>query len=364
MIYAAFGFNAVSFVAALLYAVNPANNQGTIWPGGRGYALPIVSILCAIAIPWISPIMLLFCTWFTVGFLAPLALIGSPQWYLLIALPVAWLINSHKFKTAVSNKAGTESFTEDARFHPRKLILAVKTFGFYLAFCIIPFRITFYHAFLQSCSGNDIMRKRAYSFCKFFWIGLFAGIAWFVYALHSWDMIAWSFFAFMVTIFPFCNLRRANQEIAERFAALPNVFLMLFLAQLITAYPIAVTAFLVFYATRAYYTIILYKDEYFITEAAIIEDPFAWWAWHCRAMKRWETGSYQEALILWVMANMISPKEFKILLNIATVLRLMKKNKEADEYLRRAEANIVEGQEETAKKMIEDHKRGKLPIVL
>ncbi len=155
---------------------------------------------------------------------------------------------------------------------------------------------------------------------------------------------------------------RANQEIAERFTALPNVFLMFALAQILPSY--LVLAVLAFYATRTYYTIQLYKDEYYVTECAVIEDPGAWWAWHCRAMKRWDQKSYKEALTLWVMAHMISPKEFKILINLATVLRILKADKEADDYLAQAEANMVSGQEEAAKEFIAQHRKGKLPILL
>ncbi len=119
-----------------------------------------------------------------------------------------------------------------------------------------------------------------------------------------------------------------------------------------------------FYAARAYYTVIMYKDEYFVTEVAVIEDQYAWWAWHCRAMKRWDTQSYKEALILWVMARLISPNEFKLLINIAACLRLLRNDKEADEYLKLAEKNIVKGQEKEAYGFIEAHKKGKLPIIL
>ena len=364
LIYFAFGQNNISFVAALLYSTNPANNQGTIWPGGRGYVLPAIGLIGAIAFPYISPLALFFCTSFTIGFLAPLALIGSNDWFILVFAIIAWAIHSKKFFTAVKSKHDTESFTEDKRFHPRKLILGVKTFGFYLTLCLIPFKITFYHNFLQSCAGNIIMRKRAYSLCKFFWTGLVVLIAWAVYAYHNWDTLAWAMFAFMITIVPFCNLRRSNQEIAERFTALPNIFLMYFLAQIIATYPIAVIAFLVFYATRTFYTLITYQDEYYITEMAIIEDQYAWWAWHCRAMKRWETKSYREALILWVMALRISPKEFKLLMNLATVLRYLRNDKEADQYLKLAADNIVEGQEKESWGFIKDHKEGRLPILL
>ncbi len=365
LIYFAFGMNNISFVAALLYSTNAVNNQATIWPGGRGYVWPIFGLLLAIAVPFLAIIGLLWCSWFTIGFLAPLALIGSKWAYLLWYMPLVWLVHITKFKTAVKSKSSAESFTEDARLHLRKLILAIKTFGFYLTLCIFPYRITFYHYFLQSMAGNEIMRKRAYSLDKFFWIGLTAGFAWLYYAIFvRWDSVAWAIFAFMITIVPFCNLRRANQEIAERFTALPNVFLMYALAQVLISYPYLIVAFLVFYATRTYYTLIMYKDEYFITELAVIEDPYAWWAWHCRAMKRWETQSYKEALILWVMAKLISPKEFKVLMNIATCLRLLKNDKEADAYLKLAEENVVEGQEEASRKFIEDHRKGKLPILL
>lgn len=362
-IYFAFGANTISFVASLLYSTNPVNNQGTIWMGGRGYALPILCILLSIAVPYLSVILLPFCGWFTVGFLAPLTLIGSDVWYLCALIPVVWLFNFKKFKTAVKNKQNTETFTEDKKVHPKKLILGVKTFGFYLFLCLIPFRITFYHNFLQSAAGS--MKHKCYTLCRYFWLGIAGICAILAYiAFFGWNTMSWSLFAFCVAIAPFCNVIRANQEIAERFAAYANVFLMYALAQIIYIYPPVVTAFLAFYATRTFYTLRMYKDEYFITEVAVIEDQHAWWAWHCRAMKRWETQSYKEALILWAMAKMISPKEFKILMNLATCLRLLKNDAEADAYLKMAEENIIEGQEKEAAQFIADHRRGKLPILL
>lgn len=362
MIYLAFGASWGSFAAALLYSVNPINNQGTIWPGGRGYALPVISILTAIYLPIAAPLALAFCSWFTVGFLAPLALIGSEKWWLLAWMPLVWFLHAKKFKTAVVSKASAESFTEDRVFHPRKLILGVKTFGFYLTLCLVPFRITFYHNFLQSCAGS--LAYKAYTLCRYFWIGVIGLVGVALYAVHDWNTLSWALVAFVITIGPFCNIVRANQEIAERFAALPNVFLMFALAHVLAPYPVVLAAVLAFYATRTYYTLIMYKDEYFITELAVIEDPHAWWAWHCRAMKRWDTQSYKEALILWVMARLISPREFKILMNIAACLRLLNNNKEADAFLKMAEDNIVPGQEQEAAKFISAHREGKLPILL
>lgn len=363
-IYFAFGASWVSFVAALLYATNPVNNQGTIWPAGRGYALPILSLLLSVCIPLLSPVLLLFCTWYTIGFHGVLGLVGTEKWYLLAMVPIFWLWWGRKFKKAVTFKSSTESFDQDRRYDLSKVVVAIKTFGFYLTLCLIPFRITFYHNFLQSLGGS--WAKRWHSvWDRYFWIGI-AGIAGVIYYVptHWGQPLAQILIAYLITTIPYCNIYRANQEIAERFCALPNVFLMVALAHFIALYPVIIAAFLIFYATRTYYTLLQYKDEYFITEVAIVEDPHAWWAWHCRAMKRWDTQSYREALILWVMAKLISPKEFKLLINIASCLRLLGNNEEADQYLQAAEANIVAGQEKEAYEFIAQHRKGKLPILL
>ena len=362
-VYFAFGASQISFITSLLYSTNPVNNQGTIWPSGRGYVYPILFLLLAMTLPYVSPLFLFAGCWYTAGFLAPLALIGSSKWFILASMPIVWFLHSRKFKKAVVNKQNTETFDEDKLVHPKKLILGIKTFGFYLLLCIIPFRITFYHNFLQSSAGS--MKHKNYTLCRYFWIGITAIIAWVTCVItFPWNTLTWAFLAFFITIAPFCNIVRANQEIAERFCALPNVFLMYALAQLIITWPILIAAFLAFYATRTFYTLTMYRDEYYVTEMAIIEAPHAWWAWHCRAMKRWDTQSYKEALILWVMAKLISPKEFKVLINIASCLRLLKNNEEADEYLRLAEENIVAGQEKAAMEFIENHRKGKLPILL
>jgi len=392
-IYFAFGQSDISFIASLLYSTNPINNQGTIWPGGRGYALPILCILLSMCLPNLSniseyysqyeptakyivefvaivialsavaTILLGFCSWFTIGFLAPLVFIGFDNWWLLLIIPLAWILNVKKFTKAVGNKIKTETYDEDKKIHPKKLILGIKTLGFYTLLCLIPFRVTFYHNFLQSSAGS--MRHKNYTLCRYFWLGFLtisSCIAYWYYV--PWNTLSWALLAYLIAIAPFCNVIRANQEIAERFACFGNLFLMYALAQVIYPYPIAMAVIITFYATRTFYTLLMYKDEYWITEVSRIEDRYAWWCWHCCAMKAWDQQSYKHALIMWVMARMISPREFKVLMNIATCLRILKNNAEADQYLKLAEENIVPGQEKQSLEFIANHRKGKLPILL
>lgn len=364
-IYLAFGANNISFIAGLLFSINPANEQGSIWISGRGYALPALFLLMAKTFVLLSPIFLLLCSFHISGFLSPLALIGSPQWYLILLMPIIWLIYFKRFKGVVKQRMEQERVAEDDRFHFGKIVMAVKTYGYYFLLCIIPFRLSFYHSFLQSAVGNDIMKKRAYKMDKFFWLGLSIIVFWTIYSINRWDNIAYGIFWFSICIAPFSNLVRMQQEIANRYLYQANIGVMLMVATLIAPYPFLIALFLGSYLTRLWYHIPAWTDDYWIIEDAVRECPSSWFAWHIRAMKRFESGALREALNMFVMAKMLSPKEFKVLLNIGVILKIIKRPKEAEEFFKKAEENIIEGQEEEARKILEEarSKTDKLPIL-
>uniref|UniRef100_A0A6M3KW02 Tetratricopeptide repeat protein n=1 Tax=viral metagenome TaxID=1070528 RepID=A0A6M3KW02_9ZZZZ len=118
------------------------------------------------------------------------------------------------------------------------------------------------------------------------------------------------------------------------------------------------------YMTKMWFAMEMYRDDYYLVEFSCMEDPEAWYVWHIRGHKRWDTKSYREALTMWVMAKLISPKEFKILFNIALVLKMLKNDKESAAFLQMAEANIIPGQEKEAGEYIKMFQSGKVPLLL
>ena len=108
------------------------------------------------------------------------------------------------------------------------------------------------------------------------------------------------------------------------------------------------------YATKMWFYLPAYRDDFWLIEYARLNSPDSWFAWHISAMKRFEKNSHMEALIFWVIAKSISPKEFKLLYNIAVCLILMKNLPEALQFLGEAEANIPKGQEVAGNKLIAD----------
>ena len=363
-IYLGFGANDISFIAALLFSFNPINNQGSVWISGRGYVLSALGMVWALVLPMeMGGLMLLGATYSNAGFLMPVVLLGSNQPYLFIFAPLVWMFHLKRFKSNVKGKMDVELLPEDKEFGWHKIVLAIKTFGIYLSHAIIPFKTTFYHSYLESIAGSK--RKNAYSFCKFFWFGLFSICAMIFYVCtHKWDMVCFGLLWWCVGIAPFCNLYRMQQELGERYAYLPNVGLMFCLAVFVHTSPYLVSIFIAFYASKMWFFMGAYENDFWMVEYSRMHQPKSWFAWHVSAMKRWEKQSYTEAVIFWVIARSISPNEFKILNNLAGALLALNNRKEALELIVEAEKNIPRGQEKVCGEILKGLKEGKIQIIM
>lgn len=365
LIYAGFGANDISFIAAVLFSVNPANNQVSVWIAGRPYLLSTLGILAAMAIPLLAFPALLMASFFNQGFVAPLALAFSPEHsYLAYFIPFIWLFHGKRFSRNVTDKVKKEMFVEDRKVHWRKLVLATKTLGFYFIHGLIPYQNTFYHSFLQSLAGSGkdkgLTMKDKYFFIGLITIGILGYLMYNNFGTTVSFAVAW----YLIGIAPFLNFFRIHQEIAERYMYLPNVGLMYLLAYYITGYPIVTTAVISIYATKMWFWMDAYRDDFFLVESSSMADSKAWFAWHVKAMKRWDAGSFHEAVIYWKMALNLSPKEFKVNYNLATAHKMSKQIEESEKYLKVAMDNIPAGQEAQSKEIIDKWKNGEVTILL
>ena len=370
-IYLGFGGNNVSFIASLLFSVNPINNQVAVWIAGRNYAFAALGMVWALALPMeMGGLMLLGATYSNAGFLMPVVLLGSSHPYLFIFAPLVWLYQWKRFNKNVTNKLRMEMLDEDKSIHVRKLILATKTFGFYLIHALIPIKTTFYHSLLESIAGSR--RYKAYNLCRFFWIGVISICAMIAYiCTHKWDMVCFGILWWCVGILPFLNLRRIQQEIAERYAYVANIGLMVCLGSFIVGNDLFVAGFLMMYATKMWFYIDGYKSDFWMVETSTLNSPDSWFGLHIAATKRFEAQSYIEAIYYWNEAKRISPNEFKLLYNLAVCsLMLFRNTKEANSLMAEAEKNIPKGQEVNCKnliisfKMAQNNPQAKLAILI
>ena len=364
LVYIAFGANDVSFLTAMLFSFCPANNQVSIWISGRWYMLVTMLLLLCMIIPWASPLFIFAASTHPAGFFSSVVFLGSKWWYLALLMPLAVWYRLKTIKFMVTRKRKIEAVKEDEKININRLVVALKTYGFYAFLIIFPWKLTFYHSFMQSMAGNDIMRKRAYKKDHWFYLGL-ALAGYLIYSISGhWTPISWGVLWYTMAIGPYVNIYRCQQEIAERYCYIGSVGLLYALANIIIACPIVITVFLTMFIVRLWYYMVAYCDDYWLVEKAVMESPGSWYAWHTRARKRFDQGAVREALNMWVMAKLISPKEFKLLVNIGVILKLLNKNQEAEQFFRDAEANVIPGQEATANEILKGAREGKIPIVM
>ncbi len=145
---------------------------------------------------------------------------------------------------------------------------------------------------------------------------------------------------------------------------LPNCGLMIVLATLLVGHPALGGAFIAMYATKLWFYMDAYQDDYYLIEFSCMNSPQSWFGWHVRGMKRWDQKFYQEAVVMWTMARLLSPQEFKINFNIATALMMSGHTEEAKKFLQIAADNIPPGQEVHTDRLVSEWKEGKLSIIL
>ncbi|MFA6142491.1 MAG: hypothetical protein WC738_04260, partial [Candidatus Omnitrophota bacterium] len=157
LIYLAFGANEVSFFAALLFSINPANNSGAIWLNGIGYSMSALCVLLMILWPGgaVLPYMYTM-AWHVTPVFAPLLfLLKGPWWLVFLIVPyigLAWLVNwkiplFKAQKDATLDVRAKVKPTAMRKLYLRKLGFIVKTYGYYLWFALLPRRIGLYHTF-------------------------------------------------------------------------------------------------------------------------------------------------------------------------------------------------------------------------
>ena len=177
-------------------------------------------------------------------------------------------------------------------------------------------------------------------------------------------MVCFGILWWCIGIAPFVNIYRMQQELGERYCYLPNVGIMFILASCIHSFPYLIGGFLLMYATKMWFYMDCYQNDFWMCEYARMHQPKSWFAWHISAMKRWEKQSYTEAVIFWVIARSISPKEYKLLYNLASSLAMLNNKKEALELISEAEKNIPRGQEVACNDMIKNFREGKVTIII
>lgn len=346
LIWWVFGHNNVSFLASILFAINPINTQGgSIWVSGKSYSISTMLALLMFVMPILSPLWYYLCSFFSGNaLLSPLYFMETPYPVYAFLPFIMGLFLRRVIATKMDVKAQTFN-NEMSQIYPRKLILAVKTYGYYVRQCLYPVNLGLYHSFIWGVGVNKTYNKKCYALNKDFWAGILTIVASIVFMYFDKSSAKLGLFWFIINVFMWLNLITIQQQIAERYLYLPNVGMMFFLACLIINYPIVITVFIVFYLTRLWWYMPAYINDYWHMLYNVCEDKYAHYPWCELAMKYFSDNNFTAAYTMWCEAHHRSPFDFKPLFNISTMLIVMGRFDEARDFLENAANNMYEGTE-------------------
>lgn len=226
-----------SWMAAVLYLVNPVNNQTALWMNGRRYALTILAVLLTWNWHFLGVVLFPFCALIHIsGIVAPLLLVNTPYWPLIPVFAVSgyFIFRKRLYKVFLTRRAEFKAGNENHNLNWRKGILYIKSVGYNFQNCIFPIKPAMYHDFLFHFSNSVEDNEAGYSFNWEFFKGLAltGGLIYMIAVQHNF----WAFW-FLLFISPWCNIYQVTMNASDRYCSLANVGAMLMLAGIIQSLP-------------------------------------------------------------------------------------------------------------------------------
>lgn len=355
-IYKTLGNDNVSFAAAILYLVNPANNQTSLWNNGRRYSINILLVLIMLYLGPIGiilyPVMpfLQFNALFSPVLLSP---------YMALVIPIFFLIGQRHIIKWYKERLINIPKGEIRTFKPRRIIVIIKSFGFYFFKMLFPGTTLFTYKTLYFWGITKDGNKDAYAINKDFFKGI---LAIFIY-LSGFLLFRENLFnmwLFMgLAILQWCNIITVTQTLADRYMSLPNVFMMFFLAYILNIFNMLIPLGLFifgYYLCQLYVSMRMYNGLTGMYDYNIYLFPEGVSARSFRASALLKNKDFNAAWEDVRHGLHHNPNDFKFLFQGAICARHMGDKFLSDTLIKRAEENMYLGQETSHLSLIEKFK--------
>lgn len=226
LIYLAFGADKISFWAAILWAINPANNQCAIWLSGKAYSMSVMLILLGV---WLKPLIPLYFYvyhWGINGIVFPLVFVNMHPHWLVFLFPLYFLIRRKILRDIKVVKMETATKRMKS-ITPEKFVLAIKTFSYYVSITLFPIRLGMYHNFGYVYGLTEQDSKTVTKIDTHFWLGLILCILYAYLMFTNWNNgLGLGLWWWCVFISMWCNIIVIQQFIAERYIYAASIGLM------------------------------------------------------------------------------------------------------------------------------------------
>jgi len=338
LIYLAFGRTDVAFLGAMLFGLNPVNNQASVWLSGKVYSIATTFVLLGVWLKPLFPVLYFTGYFFSLNVvLVPLLFIWLKPWFYapFTILLILWFRKRVVYEPKRRYEQSTDHMTEVSL---RKLMISLKTYAYYFRIGIFPTRIGMCHTYLHVFGLSKKESERWYKPDRYFWLGI-ALVGFILTGLFMrWDIFGLIWFTLLIA--QWCNFMVLNHPICERYIYLANVGLMLMLAKVLLMIPFGsyfAVALLVYYATRLWGFLPTYKNnkEYFKSNSENFPEIAVPYNQYGLELIRF--GKAETALDVFLEGLQYRPNDFRINYNIANLLLGMRRFQESVPFVRKAE---------------------------
>ncbi len=355
LIYIGLGYNHISFGGAMLYACNPINHQTSMWLNGRRYAINIILILLMIISnqqgflgKLLAMGIYLFTGLFQVtAIFSPIILGILPS----IVMVIFSLLFHQQIKDKIIDRERNMADGDQKKFHPSRIIVIVKSFGFYFGRMLTPGICATIYPNLFWWGKTKEGNKDAYKIDRDFIIGIFYILCFIpVFLLLHGNYRCWEIFTFLA-IMQWCNIIPVLQVLADRYISLANVFMMFFLSYFINTI-LPQDGWMILMLIGAYYCLGLsvvmpmYKNIVSFYNYHIEYFPKMPWPRTIYIESLMMTGNIEEAEIMTRQGLMANYHDFTLLRNGAMFCLFRGYYDNGMIFLDEAERNLYLGQEE------------------
>ncbi|MFA5217171.1 hypothetical protein [Sulfuricurvum sp.] len=358
LIYMVFGYNQISFFAALLYVANPANHQASMWLNGRRYAISAILVMLMMLF---KPFGIVFypCTFFwnhALAFFAPILYMDIAPWLPLLIVPV-FLWKRKELCVRIKARMDRILCKEQRVFGPARIIIIVKSFGFYFFNMLAPGRVLINNPSLYWWGITKEKNDQCYSFNLEFLKGLIAvGLsAFLMFYFTGYMRIMWVFT--VLSILQWSAITSSVQINADRYMAVPIVFMMFFLSHLINMLPFSgyvYVGIVVYYVTQLHVCMVMYKTIDWYQRYQMFYAPQIAKPRFNRIDFYFKQGRFLTAWYLIEEGLQNMPNDFLLLYQAGVALSQIGNLKQAIEFIDQAEKNMYLGQEVEQKRILDD----------
>ncbi len=223
------GGNEQSLKTAMLWGLSPATLMVGVWRNGRRYNLTILLCLWMAGLGAWGMFLYLFVILLQIGGIPAFLMYAAMTdiwWVSLVLLGAAWYVYHCYSTTLKERKQPRNKFM--CRPYPFKVILALKTYGYYAWLLLFPQKTFMFQDFMQSLGNSTYETRECFKRDKWFWSG--CGVI-FLCMVGLWfegtRFGCWWFLIFMA---PFSNMITLHQHAHPRYCLLAGVGLWLAVA--------------------------------------------------------------------------------------------------------------------------------------